>query len=147
MLNKSLFACFLYRLPVEDNMAMEAYKRENETENMVSLMNMLPSRILALTPLSLGATLAIEARICMRDACCEMQIVLKSGKVYGIVLAWYRKRNVGSKHLKGITTGFGQVLQPGKQTEEEALAWRRARIGKDAQGQPMPMLQDYRTDS
>ncbi len=41
MLSKSLFACFLYRQPVEDNMATEAYKRENETENTVSLMNML----------------------------------------------------------------------------------------------------------
>lgn len=41
MLNKSLFACFLYRQPVEDNMATEAYKRESETENMVLLMNML----------------------------------------------------------------------------------------------------------
>jgi hypothetical protein len=35
-----LFACFLYRLPVDDNMATESYKRENETDNMVSLMNM-----------------------------------------------------------------------------------------------------------
>lgn len=41
MLSKSIFACFLYRQPVEDNMATEAYKRENETENTVSLMNML----------------------------------------------------------------------------------------------------------
>jgi hypothetical protein len=41
MLSKSLFACFLYRQPVEDNMATEAYKRESETENTVSLMNML----------------------------------------------------------------------------------------------------------
>jgi hypothetical protein len=41
MLTKSLFACFLYRHPVEDNMATEVYKRENETNNMVALMNML----------------------------------------------------------------------------------------------------------
>ena len=41
MLSKSLFACFLYREPVEDNMATEVYMRERETENMVSLMNML----------------------------------------------------------------------------------------------------------
>jgi hypothetical protein len=41
MLTKSLFACFLYRHPVEDNMATEVYKRENEANNMVALMNML----------------------------------------------------------------------------------------------------------
>lgn len=41
MLSKSLFACFLYRLPVEDNMATEAYRRENEIENIVLLMNIL----------------------------------------------------------------------------------------------------------
>jgi len=41
MLSKSLFACFLYRYPVEDNMATETYKRENETGNMVAIMNML----------------------------------------------------------------------------------------------------------
>jgi hypothetical protein len=41
MLSKSLFACFLYREPVEDNMATDAYMREHETQNMVSLMNML----------------------------------------------------------------------------------------------------------
>lgn len=39
MLSKSLFACFLYRAPVEDNMTTEAYKRQSETENMVALMN------------------------------------------------------------------------------------------------------------
>ena len=37
MLSKSLFACFLYRHPIEDNMATEAYKRESESENMVAL--------------------------------------------------------------------------------------------------------------
>ncbi len=41
MLSKSLFSCFLYREPVEDNMATEGYKRQNESENMVALMNML----------------------------------------------------------------------------------------------------------
>ena len=41
MLTKSLFSCFLYREPVEDNMATEAYKRQSESENMVALMNML----------------------------------------------------------------------------------------------------------
>ena len=39
MLTKSLFACFLYREPVEDNMTTESYKRQSETENMVALMN------------------------------------------------------------------------------------------------------------
>jgi hypothetical protein len=41
MLTKSLFSCFLYREPVEDNMATEAYKRQSESENMVALMNIL----------------------------------------------------------------------------------------------------------
>jgi hypothetical protein len=41
ILSKSIFACFLYRQPVEDNMATEGYKREDETENTISLMNML----------------------------------------------------------------------------------------------------------
>jgi hypothetical protein len=41
MLNKSLFASFLYTQPVEDNMATEAYKRDKEIENNVALMNML----------------------------------------------------------------------------------------------------------
>jgi hypothetical protein len=41
MLSKSIFACFMYREPVEDNMATEAYLRQNEVENTVALMNML----------------------------------------------------------------------------------------------------------
>jgi hypothetical protein len=41
MLSKSLFACLLYRQPVEDNMATDAYSRQYEIENMVALMNML----------------------------------------------------------------------------------------------------------
>ena len=41
MLKKSLFACFLYAEPVEDNMATDAYKRDLEIENNVKLMNML----------------------------------------------------------------------------------------------------------
>ena len=41
MLTKSLFSCFLYREPVDDNMATEAYKRQSESENVVALMNML----------------------------------------------------------------------------------------------------------
>lgn len=40
MLSKSLFAYFLYREPVEDNMATDTYKRDKEIENNVSLMNM-----------------------------------------------------------------------------------------------------------
>jgi hypothetical protein len=41
MLSKSLFACFLYGEPVEDNMTTDAYKRDVEIENNVKLMNML----------------------------------------------------------------------------------------------------------
>ena len=39
-LASSLFACFLYREPVRDNMTTDAYKRGFETENVVKLMNM-----------------------------------------------------------------------------------------------------------
>jgi hypothetical protein len=41
MLNKSLFACFLYSEPVEDNMTTDEYKRDDEIENNVRLMTML----------------------------------------------------------------------------------------------------------
>jgi hypothetical protein len=41
MLSKSLFACFLYTEPVEDNLATDAYKRDMEIENNIALMNML----------------------------------------------------------------------------------------------------------
>jgi hypothetical protein len=41
MISKSLFACFLYTEPVEDNMATDAYKRDAEIENNIALMNML----------------------------------------------------------------------------------------------------------
>jgi hypothetical protein len=41
MLSKSIFSCFLYAEPVEDNMTSDAYKREKEIANIVSLMNML----------------------------------------------------------------------------------------------------------
>jgi hypothetical protein len=41
MLSKSLFACFLYSEPVEDNMTTDTYKRDQEIENNVALMNML----------------------------------------------------------------------------------------------------------
>jgi len=39
-LSKSLFSNFLYRNPVEDNMATEDYKRDAEVANMVAIMNM-----------------------------------------------------------------------------------------------------------
>ena len=39
MLNKSLFACFLYSQPVEDDIATGAYLREYEIENNVKLLN------------------------------------------------------------------------------------------------------------
>lgn len=41
MLSKSIFACFLYTDPLEDNMATDAYKRESEIKNNIFLMNML----------------------------------------------------------------------------------------------------------
>ena len=41
MLSKSLFACFLYNQPIEDDLATEAYRRESEIENNVKLMNNL----------------------------------------------------------------------------------------------------------
>lgn len=41
MLSKSIFACFMYRKPVEENMATEAFKRSAEIENVVALLNML----------------------------------------------------------------------------------------------------------
>lgn len=39
MLSKSLFACFLNTDPVWDNMATDAYKRDEEIKNTVHLMN------------------------------------------------------------------------------------------------------------
>lgn len=41
MLSKSIFACFMYREPVEENMATEVFKRTVEIENVVALLNML----------------------------------------------------------------------------------------------------------
>lgn len=41
MLQKSLFAGFLHRQPSPDNMATEAYKRDQEISNLVDLMNMI----------------------------------------------------------------------------------------------------------
>lgn len=41
MLNKSIFACFLYSAPLDDNLLSETYKRDREIENVVALMNML----------------------------------------------------------------------------------------------------------
>jgi hypothetical protein len=41
MLEKSIFACFLRREPTADNMASEAYRRDNELANMIELCNML----------------------------------------------------------------------------------------------------------
>jgi hypothetical protein len=47
MLSKSIFACFLYRLPVEDDMATDAYRRDDEITNNVAFMNMLHDLALA----------------------------------------------------------------------------------------------------
>jgi hypothetical protein len=41
MLQKSIFACFLHREPLTDNLATSAYKRESEVKNMIWLMNTL----------------------------------------------------------------------------------------------------------
>ena len=41
VLTKSIFACFLFTQPVEDNLATDAYKRDREIENVVLLMNMI----------------------------------------------------------------------------------------------------------
>jgi hypothetical protein len=47
LLSKSLFSAFLYREPTEDNMATEAYKRDDEAENLIAMMNMLFDEALA----------------------------------------------------------------------------------------------------
>jgi hypothetical protein len=47
MLSKSIFSSFMYREPVEDNMATDAYKRDSEVANTVALMNMLYDLALA----------------------------------------------------------------------------------------------------
>lgn len=47
MLSKSIFSSFIYREPVEDNMATDAYKRDKEVYNTVALMNMLHDLALA----------------------------------------------------------------------------------------------------
>ena len=41
LLSKSIFSNFLYRHPVDDDMATDAYRRDNEIANVVELMNML----------------------------------------------------------------------------------------------------------
>jgi hypothetical protein len=45
-LSKSIFACFLYSSPAEENMASEAYKREREIANVVALFDMLQDQAL-----------------------------------------------------------------------------------------------------
>lgn len=47
MLNKSIFAAFLYREPVEESMTTDAYMREQEIGNVVQLMNMIYDLALA----------------------------------------------------------------------------------------------------
>jgi hypothetical protein len=41
LLNKSIFSCFMYREPTDDNMATEAYRRDDEMNNVIMLMNCL----------------------------------------------------------------------------------------------------------
>lgn len=40
VLSRSIFACFLFTDPTEDNIATDAYKRDKEIDNVVALMNM-----------------------------------------------------------------------------------------------------------
>jgi hypothetical protein len=47
MLSKSMFTCFLYREPVDDDMATETYKRGTEVRNVTMLLNMLHDLALA----------------------------------------------------------------------------------------------------
>ena len=39
VLTRSIFSCFLYREPTEDNLATDAYHRDDEVFNAVALMN------------------------------------------------------------------------------------------------------------
>jgi len=48
LLRKSLFSSFLYREPTSDNMTTDAYKRDHESQNVVSLMNMFYDEALLL---------------------------------------------------------------------------------------------------
>jgi hypothetical protein len=41
VLTKSVFSCFLYTQPVDENMATDNYKRDKEIDNVISLMNMI----------------------------------------------------------------------------------------------------------
>lgn len=47
MLSKSILSAFMYREPVEDNMATDTYRRDSEVANTVALMNMLHDLALA----------------------------------------------------------------------------------------------------
>jgi hypothetical protein len=47
LLSKSIFACLLYSEPVGDTIGTDAYKREQEINNVVSLLNMLDDQALA----------------------------------------------------------------------------------------------------
>jgi hypothetical protein len=41
LLNKSVFSCFIYREPTDDNMATDAYRRDDELHNSIMLLNSL----------------------------------------------------------------------------------------------------------
>ena len=41
VLSRSVFSCFLFTQPAEENMATDAYKRDKEIENVTALMNMI----------------------------------------------------------------------------------------------------------
>lgn len=47
LMSKSIFSCFMYREPTSDNMVTDAYKRDDEMNNVVALMNALHDLALA----------------------------------------------------------------------------------------------------
>jgi len=46
MLSKSLFSCFIYRYPTDDDLTSEYYKRDKEISNLISLCNIMDEEIL-----------------------------------------------------------------------------------------------------
>ena len=60
-LANSLFANFLYRQPVDDNMVTDAYMRSAEITTIVTLMNMLDE--LALSQWNAGADKNAEVSV------------------------------------------------------------------------------------
>ncbi len=63
LLNKSIFSCFIYREPTEDNMATDAYLRDDELRNTVMLMNCLHDSALAQWDSKAGGNDANQIRL------------------------------------------------------------------------------------